>query len=87
MNSDYSLPVNIGNPSEFSINELANLIKKKINPDLDVIHKVLPEDDPLRRKPIIELAKSKLDWEPKISLEYGLEKTISYFKGILWINW
>ncbi len=83
MNSDYSLPINIGNPSEFSIKELANLIKKKINPDLKVIYQILPEDDPLRRKPVIELAKSKLDWEPKISLENGLEKTISYFKGIL----
>ncbi len=80
MNSDDSGPINIGNPKEFTILELANLIRQKINPKLDLIYKPLPEDDPLQRKPLIEKAKETLNWEPKIPLDIGLDKTINYFR-------
>jgi len=83
MNSKYSGPVNIGNPKEIKIIDLANLIIKKINPNLQVKRMDLPEDDPTRRRPNIELAKEKINWEPKISIEEGLDRTISYFKDIL----
>ena len=80
MNSDFSGPINLGNPSEFTILELANKIIEKIDPDLDIVYKPLPKDDPKRRKPVISLAKSKLDWEPSINLTDGLDKTIDFFK-------
>ena len=83
MLSDYVEPINIGNPSEFTILELAELVISKINPNLSVSFKPLPEDDPLQRKPVIEKAKSILNWEPKVDLEDGLNKTINYFKDYL----
>ena len=83
MNSDFDLPINLGNPNEIEIKYLAELIKAKINPDINVINKPLPEDDPMQRRPVIDLALSKLNWEPKIDLNIGLERTISYFRGIL----
>ena len=79
MNSEITGPVNIGNPEEFTIRDLAELIKKKINPNLHLIKKSLPDDDPMQRKPVIKLAKEKLGWEPNISIEKGLEKTIEWF--------
>ena len=83
MNSTYSLPVNLGNPEEYSIIDIAEIIKSKINPNLEIIYKELPEDDPLQRQPVINLAKEKLDWRPKVSLLDGLDKTIKYFKDNL----
>ena len=83
MDSDYQKPVNLGNPKEFSILEIANLISSKINKKLKFDFQALPEDDPLQRKPIIEVARRKLNWGPSVELEDGLEKTIEYFKGIL----
>ncbi len=83
MDSDYQKPVNLGNPKEFSILEIANLISSKINKKLKFDFQALPEDDPLQRKPIIEVARRKLNWGPSVELEDGLEKTIDYFKGIL----
>ena len=80
MESNYQKPINIGNPNEFSIKELANLIKNLINPELQFTNKILPEDDPKQRKPSIDLAKEILDWEPYVELEEGLKKTISWFK-------
>ena len=80
MDSNYKNPVNIGNPNEFSIKELANLVRTLINPDLKFEHKELPLDDPKQRKPSIELAKNTLNWEPKIELKDGLLKTIDWFK-------
>ena len=80
MDSNYKNPVNIGNPNEFSIKELANLVRTLINPDLKFEHKELPLDDPKQRKPSIELAKNALNWEPKIELKDGLLKTIDWFK-------
>ena len=52
MNSDYSLPINIGNPEEYTINEIAKIIREKINPNLEIIYKELPKDDPLKRRPL-----------------------------------
>ena len=80
MNSDQTGPINIGNPNEFTILELAQLIRNKINPSLPIIKKPLPEDDPMQRQPMIDLAKIQLGWEPTIELERGLDHTISYFK-------
>ena len=80
MNSNLDTPMNIGNPEEISINDLANKINKKINPKLKLIYKPLPEDDPLKRRPDITIAKESLMWEPKISLDKGINLTIDWFK-------
>ena len=82
MNSNYHMPINIGNPDEVTINELSEIIKTRINNDLKIVYKDLPEDDPMQRCPIIKLAKKELGWKAKINLEEGLEKTIEYFKKI-----
>ncbi|MBR1976776.1 SDR family oxidoreductase [bacterium] len=76
---DFLGPVNLGNPAEFTIIELANLVIKKINPSLNIISKPLPDDDPTQRRPDISLAKQKLNWQPKIDLSAGLDVTIKYF--------
>ncbi len=83
MNSEVNGPVNIGNPDTFTIQEVANLVKHKINPNLEFIRKPLPEDDPLQRKPVIEKAKKELNWLASTPLESGIEKTINYFKQTL----
>lgn len=85
MNSedDFLGPVNLGNPDEFTIKELAQMVKEKINPSLNIIYKELPLDDPTKRRPDITLAKNKLSFEPKIKLSEGLDKTIAYFKNKL----
>ena len=75
-------PVNLGNPMECSILELANLIIDLTGSASQVVLRPLPQDDPLRRKPDIGLAKHRLKWEPKVPLETGLRKTIAYFKTI-----
>ena len=80
MNCNYSKPINIGNPSEFTIIELAKLIKAKINSNSELKFLPLPQDDPMQRKPLIELAKKELDWEPSFELKRGLDITIDYFK-------
>ena len=74
------LLINIGNPTEFSIKELAFLIKELINKNLEFEFIDLPQDDPKQRKPNIKLAKDILNWEPKIELKDGLIKTIDWFK-------
>ena len=73
-------PVNLGNPSEFTILKLAEKIISLTGSISKIIYRPLPEDDPKQRKPDISLAINKLDWEPKIELDYGLERTIKYFK-------
>ena len=83
MDCPKSGPINIGNNDEFTILELAELIRKKINPKLELIRKPLPEDDPLQRKPDLEYAKKHLGWSASTNLEEGLNKTISYFKELL----
>ena len=81
MECNYRKPVNIGNPEEFTILNLAEIVKEKINPKLDFIYKTLPSDDPLQRKPDISLAINELGWRPKIKLEEGLNNTIEWFKN------
>ena len=85
MNSrdDFVGPVNLGNPNEFTILELAKKIIKLTNSKSKIIYKPLPEDDPKQRQPNIELAKKELKWEPKIELDEGLKKTIYYFERLL----
>jgi len=85
MNSrdDFTGPVNLGNPTEFKIIELAEMILKLTNSKSKIVYKPLPEDDPMQRKPVIDLAKKELNWEPKIPLEEGLKATIQYFKELL----
>jgi UDP-glucuronate decarboxylase len=81
---DFIGPVNIGNPDEFTILELAKLVIEFTGSRSQVIHKDLPVDDPTRRRPDITLAKQKLKWEPKTALREGLEKTIAWFRTIEW---
>ncbi len=76
-------PVNLGNPSEFTIKELATTIIQLTNSNSKLIYKPLPQDDPARRKPDISLAKEKLHWSPTIELQTGLKNTINYFEGII----
>ncbi|MBD3248766.1 NAD-dependent epimerase/dehydratase family protein [Candidatus Woesearchaeota archaeon] len=78
---NFTGPVNLGNPDEFTILELAEKVIEKTNSSSKITYKPLPEDDPLQRKPDITLAKEKLDWQPKIKLEQGLKETIEYFKN------
>jgi UDP-glucuronate decarboxylase len=76
-------PVNLGNPEEFTVLELAQLIIKLTGSKSKIIRKDLPKDDPERRKPDISLAKSTLDWSPKVQLEEGITKTIGFFEDLL----
>ena len=79
LNSNYSLPINIGNSNELTINELIDLLKKLIPSKSKKKYFQLPENDPKIRKPDISLAKKILDWEPKTNIEEGLKQTINYF--------
>lgn len=76
-------PVNLGNPGEFTILELAEKVLRQTKSSSKIVYCPLPSDDPLQRKPVIENAKKWLGWEPKISLEKGLGPTIEYFRGQL----
>ncbi|MBC7899744.1 MAG: SDR family oxidoreductase [Saprospiraceae bacterium] len=77
------LPVNIGNPGEFTMNELAVEIGKAIGTEVKIKYLPLPQDDPKQRQPNIEKAKNLLSWSPKIPLAEGLERTVAYFRGIV----
>jgi len=85
MNSDDDFigPVNIGNPSEFTMLQLAELVRSKIQSSSELVYRPLPTNDPTQRKPDITLAREKLDWEPTIELSEGLDRTIGYFRKIL----
>lgn len=76
-------PVNIGNPVEFTILELAEKVIQLTNSNSKIIYEPLPQDDPIRRRPDITIAKNELKWNPTIELESGLKRTISYFERIL----
>ncbi len=82
-NKNFIGPVNLGNPDEFNIKELAEKIIKLTDSKSKIVYKELPLDDPKKRQPDISLAKEKLDWDPKINLEEGLLRTINYFKTII----
>lgn len=75
-------PINLGNPEEYNIKQLAEFIKQKINNNLKISFKPLPTDDPTHRQPDITYAENTLNWKPLINLDSGLDKTISYFKNI-----
>ena len=85
MNSadDFTGPINLGNPEEFTILELAEKVIELIGSGSHIIHKELPHDDPKQRQPDISLALKQLKWEPKIGLDEGLKKTIDYFDNLL----
>jgi UDP-glucuronate decarboxylase len=85
MNSreEFTGPVNIGNPNEFTIKELAEKVISLTNAPSKLIFMPLPSDDPMQRQPNIDLARKELGWEPKIQLEDGLKKTIEYFASII----
>ena len=83
MNGDHTGPINIGNPGEFTIRQLAELVRDRINPKLELITQPLPQDDPLQRQPIIERARKDLGWEPKVALHDGLQPTIDWFRTSL----
>ena len=78
---DFTGPVNVGNPFEFSILDLANMIIELTGSKSKLIYNSLPSDDPIQRQPDISIAKKVLDWEPKIQLKEGLLKTIPFFKS------
>ncbi|OHE57168.1 MAG: NAD-dependent dehydratase [Thermodesulfovibrio sp. RBG_19FT_COMBO_42_12] len=80
---DFTGPVNLGNPSEISILELAEKVLRITGSKSKIAFKPLPQDDPVRRCPDITLAEERLRWEPRVSLEEGLEKTVGYFKKVL----
>jgi UDP-glucuronate decarboxylase len=85
MNSEkgFTGPVNIGNPGEFTMLQLAEAILKLSGSKSKIVHQPLPSDDPKQRQPNIELAKAKLAWQPKVNLEDGLKETIAYFKKVV----
>jgi dTDP-glucose 4,6-dehydratase len=80
--SDYSLPVNIGNPHEITIKDFAEEIIKLTGTEQKIIYKPLPKDDPMQRQPDITKAKELLDWEPKIGRSEGMKRTFNYFKTL-----
>jgi UDP-glucuronate decarboxylase len=83
MNGDFIGPVNLGNPDEYTILELAQVIQGMINPEAELVYKPLPEDDPKQRQPDIARAKTYLDWSPTIPLRQGLKMTIEDFRSRL----
>ncbi len=87
MNTDDSItgPINLGNPSEFTIQELANLVIDKTRSKSKLTYLELPEDDPMQRCPDITFAKKSLDWTPKVPLSVGLEETVNYFRDLITI--
>lgn len=80
---DFTGPVNLGNPGEFTMLELAEKVIRLTGSTSRIIHEPLPSDDPAQRRPVIDLAKDKLGWQPTVNLEDGLERTIAYFREIL----
>ncbi len=81
MNGDQVGPINLGNPDEYTILELAQMVQERINPGSEIQYRDLPQDDPLRRRPDITRAKTLLDWQPKVRVQDGLDKTIADFKA------
>ncbi|MCB1842046.1 MAG: UDP-glucose 4-epimerase, partial [Halioglobus sp.] len=81
--SDFTGPVNIGNPNEFTIRELAEKVLQLTNSRSSLVFRPLPSDDPMQRQPDISLARSVIGWEPQVQLEEGLTRTIEYFRKML----
>ena len=83
LESDEPGPVNLGNPGEFTMLELAEMVLRLTKSSSTIVHKPLPTDDPLQRRPNIDKAKALLGWEPRVPLEEGLTRTIAYFRALL----
>ena len=81
MEGDHAGPMNLGNPGEFTIRQLAELVCERINPALEFVFEPLPQDDPLQRQPVIDLAQQQLDWNPTVPLAVGLDRTIADFRA------
>ncbi|MBW2318822.1 MAG: SDR family oxidoreductase [Deltaproteobacteria bacterium] len=82
-NEDFIGPVNLGNPTEFSIKQLAELVVESTQSKSQITYKPLPQDDPIQRRPDITLAKEKLNWEPQVELKEGLHKAVDYFREVI----
>jgi UDP-glucuronate decarboxylase len=80
---DFTGPVNIGNPTELTMLELAETVLKLVGGKSKLEFKPLPSDDPKQRRPDISLAKEKLGWEPRVPVEDGLKRTVNYFRSVL----
>jgi len=80
---DFTGPVNVGNPNEFTMLELAETVLRLVGSASTITYQPLPQDDPKQRQPDISLAQKQLDWQPKVGLEDGLQETIAYFRTIL----
>jgi UDP-glucuronate decarboxylase len=80
---DFTGPVNLGNPGEFTVLELAQQVIRMTSSRSKIIFKPLPQDDPVRRRPDIALAGKVLNWEPNVPLAEGLEKTVAYFRTLI----
>ena len=80
---DVTGPINIGNPSEFSMKQLAELVVRKVGGPSEISYEPLPADDPRQRQPDISRAKATLGWEPSVPLDQGLDRTIAYFRELL----
>ena len=85
-NEETIMPINLGNPNEITINQLAEIIIKLTNSKSKIIYFKLPKDDPLKRNPCIDKAEKLLKWKPEINLETGLNITINYFQNLLNIS-
>ena len=83
MEGEHTGPMNLGNPGEFTIRQLAELVRERINPDLEFVFEPLPQDDPLQRQPVITLAQQQLGWNPSVPLAAGLDRTIADFRARL----
>jgi UDP-glucuronate decarboxylase len=83
LNNDFTGPLNLGDPDEYTIQGLAEVILELTNSKSKLVYQDLPSDDPKRRRPDITLAKKKLFWEPKTTLEKGIGKTIEYFSHLI----
>ncbi len=81
MNGEHTGPINLGNPDEYTILELAQAVQKMVNPNAEIIFKPLPQDDPKRRRPDITKAKSLLGWQPTVPLQEGLKMTVEDFRA------
>ena len=83
MESNYTLPVNLGNPDEHKILDFAKIIRDKINPKAKIVHLPATTDDPRQRKPSIERAAKYIQWQPKFNLDQGISETVEYFKQVV----
>ena len=86
MDSEHTGPINVGNPNEFTILELAERVRALVNPNLPIEYRPLPSDDPRQRQPDITKARTLLGWEPRVMLAEGLERTVAYFRERLGVE-